>query len=131
MSAVPPGIKIPEQPQYTRSLVRLSVRPQRLAFILDTALSQTDLLEIVEYNSSVWGGFYNLMVPCNNGSITSDYWAALRRYDPDRIIFCGEISQDLQDTLIDGFEPFTGWPWHYLKDDNEFKQDLSYPIHTW
>jgi len=106
MARVNKGIALPVPSHYTHSLVRLAVRPQRIAFIINTNLTEDKLLEIVEYNTSIWGGFYNLMVPSSSDHISPGYSLALVKYSPDRIIFCGEFGENFRKSIIEGLEPF-------------------------
>ncbi len=115
MAKTPLGIELPSPLQRIHSLAQLSVRPQRYAFIIDTRVSKKTLLGIVSFNTSIWGGFFNLMVPCTRSSLSQDYHEALLRYDPDRIIFCGRFSKSFQTKLLEQVEPFSAIQWKAIQ----------------
>ena len=47
----------------------LSVRPLRLAFLVDAQASREELLKYITYNTSIWGGGANYFVPVHDSGI--------------------------------------------------------------
>jgi len=120
------------QPQSDRktSLAKFSVRPQRLAFIIDKDIEQSQLLDIIEYNTWVWGGFYNILVPFRDGSIPDDYLRMIRTYDPDRLIFCGNIPDAYRTELAREIQPFNALNLSQFFPNRRDPRDFVNPICT-
>lgn len=112
------------------SLAKFSVRPQRLVFVIDTNIEQSKLLDIVNYNTWVWGGFYNVLVPCRAGSIPDDYLRMLRDYDPDRLVFCGSVPETLRTELVRQIQPFNAVDLSQFFPTDRDPRDFINPICT-
>ena len=100
------GLKIEAKPERVTSLAKFSVRPQRFAFIIDKEAGAGRLLEIVKYNSRIWGGFYNLNLPCVAGELSEVSIQMLYDFDPDRLVYCGDVPENLRRELTDWIQPF-------------------------
>jgi hypothetical protein len=83
----------------------------KLAFVINEELPLTELLKIFEYNSIIWGGYYNLLIPTNGNELTNSWWQALLTHNPDKIILCGNVSEALMVEMYAKVEPFCVWLW--------------------
>lgn len=89
----------------------ISTRPLRLAFIIHVDVSKTQLMQYFEYNSIIWGGFYNAFIPTDGRALREDWWHVLTRHDPDGIILCGDISSSLAEGIIERIQPYYVRKW--------------------
>jgi hypothetical protein len=89
----------------------VSTRPLKLAFLINETLPLTEILKIFEFNSIVWGGYYNLLVPTNGNDLTNSWWQALLAHNPDKLIICGKVSDALVLEMHSKIEPFCIWLW--------------------
>lgn len=66
----------------------LRARPLRMAFLLNQR--SLDAVErVIEFNTFLWGGFFNLLVPIDaDGTVDADWREILKSHDPDRVIDC-------------------------------------------
>lgn len=67
--------------------VRISVRPIKLAFVIDPA-DTTHVLEAIRINSFLWGGIYNPILPYHGGVEGEEkvLLGYLDNYDPDYVV---------------------------------------------
>lgn len=92
--------------------VHLALRPLRLAFLIDVHASPEELLKYIDYNTSIWGGKFNLFVPTEGGArIEPDWWTALQLFDPDKVIDCCELAEELTQRIRHEVQPFRIYPW--------------------
>lgn len=92
-------------------LVELSLRPQRFAFIVNREVSDETVKNLYCYNSSLWGGYYNLFVPIDGKTIRQDWLNGLSYHDPDIIFFVGEVLEDTIESLYDRLLPDQMFVW--------------------
>lgn len=52
---------------------------------------------IIEWNSQMWGGHYNLIVPTDGDSIDDTYWEILDAYQPDFFMQYSKTIKDLEE----------------------------------
>lgn len=100
------GLQLPPMSERSVSLAKFSIRPQRHAFIIDINLDSPLIHKIIVANTQMWGGFYNLFIPCDAGEIGENWLEALSDYDPDRLVFCGDIPQSTRKELVQHIQPF-------------------------
>lgn len=98
---------MPKLKERTSSLAQFTVRPKRIAYIIDSEVSNNDLLSLLVQNTWMWGGFYNLFVPHGKGTVSNAYMQILRQYDPDHIVFCGNIARALRKQIFTYILPFS------------------------
>lgn len=122
------GLKIEAKPERVTSLAKFSVRPQRFAFIIDARIDASQLSKIIEYNSKIWGGFYNLLLPCVDGALSEPSSQLLYSYDPDRIVFCGDIPEELRTEITEWLQPFSIAVLNQHLQDLQDKHDFFRPI---
>lgn len=101
---------LPEMSVETRAAT-VAVRPLRLAFLINIDAPEERLLKYLAYNSSIWGGIYNCLVPTDGESLTEDWWRVLRMHDPDRIVFCDPGTPALRKQIEDTVQPFAILAW--------------------
>src|SRR5688572_12560686 len=89
------GRFIPSENIVTRRIAGVSTRPLKLTFLIDENTPKPQILKYFEYNSTIWGGFYNLLVPTDGKTLREYWWQSLISYSPDKIIVCGEVAEDL------------------------------------
>ncbi len=94
-----------------RKAAELSTRPLKLAFVINETLPLTELLKIFEFNSIIWGGYYNLLVPTDGNQLSSSWWQALLAHNPDKVILCGKVSDALVLEIHTKVEPYCIWLW--------------------
>jgi hypothetical protein len=102
-------VPIPEETK--RSLATLSVRPQRIAWLIGDDFAFEDLVRIIRYNTTVWGGIFNALVPTDGAVLSEGWWETLGAYDPDVVVACGTITQSLTAEAEQRLQPFLvrGW----------------------
>jgi hypothetical protein len=103
--------EVPPSVVSERRAAEVSTRPLKLAFVINEELPLTELLKVIEFNSIIWGGYYNLLVPSNGIDLTSSWWQAMLAHNPDKIILCGKISDALVLKMHTKVEPFCIWLW--------------------
>jgi len=130
MAKVLNGRRISPPSERETSLARFSVRPQRLAFLIHTDIEQEKLLDIIQCNTWTWGGFYNILVPFRDGSIPDDFSRMLRDYDPDRLIFCGDIPVAFKTELVRQVQPFNAVDLSQFFPNKRDPRDFVNPICT-
>jgi len=106
-----------------RLRAELSTRPLRLAFVIRDDLSLDHLLQILDYNSVIWGGYHNCLIPTNGEEIEQDWWINLTRCRPDKVVFCGDkgeqvVSSELLETVQDEIQPFSLHIWNEWEKDS-------------
>lgn len=89
----------------------VSTRPLKLAFLINEATPRDQLLKYIAYNTTAWGGFYNLLIPSDGKSLRSDWWRMLLGQSPDKVIVCGEASEDLLREVYERVQPYCLWKW--------------------
>jgi len=103
---------IPSESVVEKRSATVTIRPLRLAFVINVNTSQETLIKYLAYNASIWGGVYNGLIPTDGKSLRGDWWAVLRRHDPDKVIFCGETTPQLREQVWDEIQPFALGVWH-------------------
>jgi len=88
-----------------------AIRPLRFGYIINREIDQSEFRQIYQYNTSLWGGKYNLFVPTDGKSIRSDWWRQLFFHDPDLIYLVGEIETKLINDLYKQLQPMNIWKW--------------------
>lgn len=83
--------------QEYRSILHTS-RPLRYAFIVDLEASEiskqlTDIF--FQFSVRMWGGRLNTIIPLLKGEISQAWWQIFKICDPDKVIACTPISQEL------------------------------------
>lgn len=89
----------------------VSTRPLKLAFLINEATPSDQLLKYFAYNTTVWGGFYNPLIPTDGKSLRSDWWRVLLGHGPDKLIVCGNMSDDLLQEIYARVQPYSLWRW--------------------
>lgn len=85
-------------------LVKRTIRPPRVAFIVDT-LEQCETL--IEICSLMWGGQDFCIIPYDSQKgIIDEWWRLLCKYDPDDIINCVELADETQQKIAAITEPY-------------------------
>ena len=102
---------IPDDPRTDLRLATLSVRPLRLAFLVNAEGPKEELLKYIAYNTSIWGGQSNFFIPVRGSAITDNWWNVLLRHDPDKVIFCGISDEQLVTEVENRIQPFREWKW--------------------
>lgn len=82
--------------QEYRSILHTS-RPLRYAFIVDLEASEISkqLTDIFQFSTRMWGGRLNTIIPLLKGEISQAWWQIFKICDPDKVIACTPISQEL------------------------------------
>lgn len=71
-------------------------RPIRIAFLVDVNDCPIEMRKaILDFNSKLWGGRLNPIIPIDNGIIPLGYWNLMSSYDPDVVYSYPKLSADL------------------------------------
>ncbi len=125
--------QLPRQPVVERRYVTMAMRPLRLAFVINSTTPIDELVQYLIYNSSIWGGIHNALVPTQGQSLDDDWWTILRDHDPDKVIFCGDISPDLVREVENRIQPYGVTAWSGTAKDvlqSPFTRIGSVPMRT-
>lgn len=99
----------------------VSTRPLRLAFLVHEDLTYQQLSSIIEYNCSLWGGFYNCFIPTDGISISRKWSENLELQNADVVVTCGtdqmQISPQLIEELKLKHDAFTFREWKYWQKE--------------
>jgi hypothetical protein len=96
---------------HKQSVAEFTVRPLRFAYIVNRGIEYSELHQLIQYNTSLWGGKYNLFVPSDGDSIRSDWWRQLFFHDPDIIFYAGRVAGSIIKDLREKFQPIQMWSW--------------------
>ncbi len=82
--------------QELRSIIHTS-RPLRYAFIVDPESSEISkqLTDIFHFSFNMWGGRLNAIIPLLKGDIKPAWWQIFKICDPDKVIACTPLSEEL------------------------------------
>lgn len=119
-------------------IARLTIRPSRVSYLIDTRVSLTDLFSYLKYNSSIWGGYANFFAPVKDGIIEKDWWNEILTFDPDMVIICGPESDELYHQVVEEIQPFRITYWsgsegsrHDLGIDRHKNVPMRFVISHW
>ena len=101
--------------------------PLRIAFVIREDIDPARLAQILEFNSLVWGGYYNCLVPTDGKTIAQDWWHNLLLYRPDKVVFCGDngqkaVSSELLAKVQNELQPFLCSDWNKPHEQNDIVQ---------
>lgn len=69
-------------------------RPARIAFLVDVNDCPVEMRKaILDFNSNLWGGRFNPVIPFDNGVIPQGYWNLLNFYDPDIVYSYANLTE--------------------------------------
>jgi|GEM_PF-3347430 len=102
---------IPEVTWPKIEVADISLRPYRIAFLLDSDLTESELHDLILYNTSIWGGQTNLMIPLKDGIMSIYGWDALLEFDPDIILSTSDIPDAVGERLQKEIQPFSIKQW--------------------
>ena len=97
--------------QSTQRVAEFITRPYRIGFIVNRNIDRQILRNVIAYNTSLWGGYYNIFVPFDGQEIRSDWQRLLVYHDPDIIIFVGETVDTLINEIHDLLLPLAIFTW--------------------
>lgn len=83
---------------------KITVRPLRLAFLIDENIDSRDFLDILEFNTVLWGGLNSLLIPTNGNSISEEWHSQLRAHNSDVILMCSTQEDFFGDDLVEELE---------------------------
>jgi hypothetical protein len=118
----------------TWKLASASPRPLRIAFLFEKEIDKTAVRKILHINSTMWGGFYNVLLPIEANNIEADWRSMLISNDPDFIFASVNISEELLKELEREIQPYAVWKWNektledIIKDRHFFPRVSSYHI---
>ncbi len=111
--------RVVQQPEATEQLLcGLTVRPLRFGFIVNRTIGPDVFEQINQYNTSLWGGQFNIFVPTDGKSVRSDWWRQLVFHDPDVIFLVGQVDGELASELYMQIQPMQIWQWDKASLDN-------------
>jgi hypothetical protein len=110
----------PVQPpeSISQQMARLCLRPLRVCYVVNRTVDENILNKVLQYNTSLWGGRYNLFVPTDGERIREDWLHLLLRHDADMVVYVGDVDKALPPTLYNQLQPFSDAHWgdDWLKD---------------
>ncbi len=114
---------VQEKPVTKRMQADLGTRPLRLAFVIRDDSTPLLLASVLEYNTSIWGGYYNCLIPTDGEKIDKRWWSSLLQHAPDKVIFCGDqhsyiVSPELVQSIEREVQPFSVHEWSYDEGGN-------------
>jgi hypothetical protein len=56
-----------------KRIATISTRPMKVAFLIREDITRMELIKYLEYNTSTWGGYYNLLIPTNGKTLKKDW----------------------------------------------------------
>ena len=78
----------------TKTYVKTLKRHHRLVILVNEAVAEKQLIEIMVANHHIWGGRYNPIIPITDGIISDKWLNLVKYYDPDFIYYPGSIDID-------------------------------------
>lgn len=82
--------------------VTATVRPQRVAFLVDPAASESALAAI-ESACLTWGGIHDFLIPCTPGGRPDPVWISiLDKYDPDVLLDLVGVEETFREEQQEG-----------------------------
>ena len=78
--------------------IETSSRPAKVAVLLNrTDESWMDTcLRVIEWSTSVWGGWHSCLIPTDSDTIDERFWRLLERFDPDEILVYKPTGLDME-----------------------------------
>lgn len=89
----------------------ISVRPLKIVFFFNRELKSEGLRKIIQFNSSIWSGIYNLIIPSDGSQIANYSLSSLLQFEPDILIFAGNFDADYMDLWTEKTQPFKRLTW--------------------
>jgi hypothetical protein len=108
--------RLPQDEPLRQQMATVSNRPIRIGFIVNREIERKTLGQLFQYNVAIWGGQYNLFVPCDGTAIRDDWWQILVEYDPDYLVSVGEISNALVGDIYRKVQPFGVLKWDQFSE---------------
>jgi hypothetical protein len=110
-------------------IATVSTRPLRFGFVVHRDIGQDTLLELIQFNSSIWGGKHNLFIPTDGSIIREDWYRILAFHDPDVVFLVGEIDESLIEHIYSNLQPMQIFTWgdttvKGLFEDNSYVQPV-------
>jgi hypothetical protein len=108
------GRVIPAREEARKAIATLSIRPQRIAFLIAEDFPFKELVQVIRYNTTIWGGIFNALVPTDRNALSEGWWRSLDVYDPDVVVACGSIGQNLVAEVKRRLQPLLVRDWQGL-----------------
>lgn len=102
---------VPSSKNIHQMTVSTAVRPVRLAFLINTSVARETLSKLIEYNSVIWGGCFNLMIPTDGRIVRDDWFESLLNHEPDLIVLVGDMDRSLVEQVFDQIQPYYFHQW--------------------
>ena len=106
------GHLISEKQENEKFYTNGMLRPQRVVFLLNPESNFNELLEIFTFNSMIWGGIFNLLIPVGSNDLDSSWFINLENYDPDLIITNMDLPPTIQQSINELIQPLRVIQWH-------------------
>jgi hypothetical protein len=94
-----------------QQIAETNVRPLRLGFVVNRDTDYEIVQKVFQYNTSLWGGYYNIFVPSDGTSIREDWWLWLLHHDPDVIFLVGTFENALVNRISVEIAPLQIFEW--------------------
>jgi len=113
-----------------KKIITTQIRPYRIAFIVNRSISKEQLSKLIQFNTHIWGGFYNAFIPTDSYVIQDEWWYMMRLADPDIICLAGGVSEDLMREINEQMSPLIITEWRDEKLDFLMKQGFILDLRT-
>jgi hypothetical protein len=102
---------IEEEPSSGLRVANLSVRPQRLAYLIDDRISEKEIIDLITYNTSIWGGLDNFFIPVHDSRVDEDWLSVLINFDPDKVVLCTSVDDEIISRVREEIQPYQLSEW--------------------
>lgn len=119
------GRVVPTWEEPTRKIATVSVRPQRLAFLVREGFPSDELVRLIRYNTTVWGGMFNALIPTDGVTLLDGWWDVLQSHNPDVIVLCGNIKNKLTQEIVARLQPLRVHTWESFYSEEPVRIDRS------
>ncbi len=117
---------VTKKDHFERRQANLITRPLKIAFVIQSDLDLTHFAKVLEYNSAVWGGYYNCLVPTDGQAIEEHFWNDLYNHRPDKVVICtnkgdSDVYHTLEKEIQNKLHPFSI---HYWRESGQKIYDI-------
>jgi hypothetical protein len=118
------GVPVREQ-KHERKIVSSQIRPHQITFVVNNNIAKEQLFKLIQFNTHIWGGFYNTFIPTDGTNITDDWWYLMQLADPDIVCLVGDISANLKNEIIEKTPTLSIGEWNDNILDSLLKEHIS------
>ncbi|MCA9885492.1 MAG: hypothetical protein KC708_21085, partial [Anaerolineae bacterium] len=100
-------------PTPEQRIAEISLRPIRIAYVVNRDVEYSILRQVIAYNTMLWGGKFNIFVPTDGKTIREDWLIYLQQHDADYVFFVGQLDAEstLPERIYEILLPYNMFPW--------------------